>query len=149
MKINTKYFGEIEVVEEKIIEFQEGIPGFEEEKKFVIINNPDSENPFDWLQAINDPNLSFAIVNPFIVFDDYDVRIPDSAIDKLKLENEKDIVIYTIVVVPEDVNKMTTNLLGPIVINSKERLGKQIILDDERYTTRHYIFSQNSEIGGE
>ena len=69
--------------------------------------------------------------------------------DKLNIKDEKDVAVYSIVVVPKDVKKMTANLLGPIIINVKERLGKQVILDDPRYTTKHYIFPQREENRGE
>ena len=149
LKIKTANFGEIEIENDKIIYFQEGIPAFEGEKEFVIILNEDKENPFHWLQSVKNPNLSFIILNPFEIFSDYDILLPETAINKLKIENEADVTIYTIVVIPEDIRKITTNLLGPIVINTKERLGKQVILDDERYTTKHFIFNQDSKAGGE
>ncbi|WP_304440612.1 flagellar assembly protein FliW [Tissierella sp. P1] len=115
----------------------------------MIILNEDKESPFHWLQSINNQNLSFIVINPFEIFSDYDILLPQTAINKLKIEKEEDINIYTIVVIPTDMKKMTTNLLGPIVINTKERLGKQVILDDERYTTKHFIFNQDSKVGGE
>ncbi|NLW22607.1 MAG: flagellar assembly protein FliW [Tissierellia bacterium] len=145
MKLNTTNFGEIEIDEENIIDFPEGIPGFEGEKQFIIINNEDEENPFQWLQSVNNPDLAFVIINPFFVFPDYDIEIPETALNKLNIKDEKDVAVYSIVVVPEDLEKMTTNLLGPIVINVNKKLGKQVILDDSRYTTKHYIFQQNVE----
>ncbi len=149
MKIKTTNFGEIEIEKDNIIYFGEGIPAFEEEKEFIIIFNEDKENPFHWLQSVKSPSLSFVIINPFEIFTDYDILLPQTAINKLKIEKEEDVTIYSMVVVPEDIEKMTTNLLGPIVINTKERLGKQVILDDERYTTKHFIFNQDSKVGGQ
>jgi len=142
MKLNTKNFGELDIDEKKIIAFPEGLPGFEEEKEFVIINNEDEENPFCWLQSVKNPDLAFVIVDPFFVFSDYSVDLSKTVQEKLKIKDEKDVAVYSIVVVPEDLKKMTANLLGPIVINVRERLGKQVILDDPRYTTKHYIFPQ-------
>lgn len=149
MKIETTNFGEIEISKDKIIFFQEGIPAFEDEKEFVIILNEDEDNPFHWLQSAKNPALSFIILNPFEIFSDYDILIPETAINKLKIEKEEDIVIYSMVVIPEDIKKMTTNLLGPIIINKRNLLGKQVILDDDRYNTKHFILNQDSEIGGE
>lgn len=149
MKIKTANFGEINIAEEKIIHFQEGIPAFEEEKEFVIILNEDKENPFHWLQSVKNSELSFIILNPFEIFSDYDILLPEIAINKLNIEKEEDVTIYSMVVIPEDMTNMTTNLLGPIVINTKEMLGKQVILDDERYSTKHFIFNQDSQVGGE
>lgn len=148
MKIETVDFGEIEISEDKIIFFQEGIPGFEEEKEFVVILNEDKENPFHWLQSVRNPDLTFVIANPFEIFSDYDILLPETAINKLNIEKEEDTTIYSMIVIPEDMTKITTNLLGPIVINVKKMLGKQVILDDKRYSTKHFIFGQSSQ-GGE
>lgn len=148
MKLHTKNFGEIEIDEQKIIRFPEGILGFEEERQFVIINNQDEENPFHWLQSVTNPNLTFVIINPFFAYPNYDIIIPETAQEKLKIKDEKDVMVYSIVVVPEDMGKMTANLLGPIIINVNEKLGKQVILDDNRYTTKHYIFKQSTEDRG-
>lgn len=146
MKLVTKHFGELNIDEDKIIEFPEGLPGFENEKEFIVINNEDEENPFQWLQSITNPNLAFVIVDPFSIFPDYDVIIPKSVQEKLKIESERDVAIYAIVVVPKDIRKMTVNLLGPIVINVREKIGKQVILDDARYSTKHYIFNQDTGV---
>jgi flagellar assembly factor FliW len=143
MKLITKNFGEIEIDEEKIIHFPEGILGFEEEKKFVVINDEDEESPFGWLQAIENPELTFVIINPFFVYPNYDITIPETAQKKLEIQDKKDLIIYSIVVVPKDIEKMTANLIGPIIINTKKMIGKQVILDDDRYSTKHYIFQQN------
>ncbi|MSU00136.1 flagellar assembly protein FliW [Tissierella pigra] len=135
----------MKIQKEKIIHFPEGIPAFEEEKEFVIILNHDS--PFSYLQSVKNENLSFIIINPFEIFSDYDILIPETAKNRLKIEKQEDIMIYTIVVIPEDVENTTTNLLGPIVINTKEMLGKQVILDDKRYNTKHFIFDKYSQKG--
>lgn len=147
MKLHASSFGEIEIDEENVLTFPEGIPGFEQYKKFIVINNPDEENPFDWLQSVDNEDLAFVIINPFFAFPDYDITIPESAIEKLKIKDETDIFVYTIVVVPENIEDMTTNLSGPIIINGKEKLGKQVILEDNRYITKHYIFKKEESRG--
>ena len=147
MKLHARSFGEIEINEEDILTFPDGIPGFEESKRYIIINNPDEENPFDWLQSVDNGDLAFVIINPFFVKPDYDIIIPESALKKLKIKDESDVSLYSIVVVPEKIEDMTVNLTGPIVINVRERLGKQIILDDNRYTTKHYIFKTEESRG--
>lgn len=147
MKLHARSFGEIEINEEDILTFPEGIPGFEDLKKYIIINNPDEENPFDWLQSVDNGDLAFVIINPFFVKPDYDIVIPESALEKLKIKDESDVALYSIVVVPEKLEDMTVNLAGPIIINVRERLGKQIILDDNRYITKHYIFKTEESRG--
>lgn len=147
MKFITKNFGELDIDKDKIIRFPEGIPGFEDEREFIIINTDDEENPFQWLQSINSPDLAFVITNPFRIFPDYDIVIPKIVQNKLEIEDEKDVAIYSIVVVPKDLKKMTINLLGPIIINVRRMIGKQVIMEDSRYSTKHYIFNQVA--GGE
>ncbi|KGG79982.1 flagellar assembly protein FliW [Caloranaerobacter azorensis H53214] len=142
MLLNTKHFGQIEIDEDSIITFPDGLLAFEEQKRFVIINNPDEEIPFKWLQSIDNPDLAFVIINPFLFKKDYEFDIPQSVVDRLDIEREKDVLVYSIVVVPEDITKMTANLAGPIIINLKNRLAKQIILDDKRYTTKHLILEE-------
>lgn len=142
MKYNTS-FGEIEIDEQKILDFPEGLLGFQDEKQFLIINNEDEENPFQWLQSLRQADLAFVIINPFLIYPDYDIKISKTVINRLGIEDEKDVAIYSIVVVPEKMEDMTANLLGPIVININKRIGKQIILDDNRYSTKHYIFQED------
>ncbi|SHH69837.1 flagellar assembly factor FliW [Caloranaerobacter azorensis DSM 13643] len=149
MLLNTKHFGQIEIDEDSIITFPDGLLAFEEQKRFVIINNPDEEIPFKWLQSIDNPDLAFVIVNPFLFKRDYEFDIPQSVVDRLDIEREKDVLVYSIVVVPEDITKMTANLVGPIIINLKNRLAKQIILDDKRYTTKHLILDELGKLNQE
>lgn len=147
MKIDTANFGEIEIDVEKIIEFNDGIPGFEDEKQFTVILNEDEDNPFHYLQSVKSPELSFIVINPFEVFPDYDFLISDTAREKLSIEDEKQVVVYTIVSIPEALEKMTTNLQGPIIINAEEKRGRQIILDDNKYRTKHFLFNQDPQKG--
>ena len=149
MKIQTSNFGEVQINEDKIINFPEGLPGFENEKEFFIIFNEDEDNPFHFLQSLKNPELSFVILNPFEIFGDYDILLPDTAKSKLKIESEADVAIYTIVVMPEDITKTTTTLLGPIIINTKEKLAKQVILEEDKYGMKHLIFNQDPETGGQ
>ena len=100
MELHTKHFGKIEVEKENIITFPDGIPGFEEEKEFTIIQNPDENLPFHWLQAINEGDLAFVIMNPFIFRPDYDIKISEGVVNKLKIESKEQISIWTIVRVP-------------------------------------------------
>ncbi|SHK01523.1 flagellar assembly protein FliW [Tepidibacter formicigenes] len=138
MKLKTKNFGEIEIDESKIIHFEDGIPGFEHLKNFLIIK--DEELIIDYLQAIEE-DVTFPIINPFSVNKEYEFKIPDNAIKKLKIENTQDLSVYTIVTIPENIKEMRTNLQAPIIINNKNKKGKQLILD-ERYPLRYMIFEK-------
>ena len=142
MLINSKHFGEIEIEEEKILNFVDGIPGLNNLTEYVIIDNEDADIPFKWLQSVEDEDVTFVILNPFIFKPDYDFEINESTIAKLEIEDEKDIIVYSIVVVPEDITKMTTNLAAPIIINSTNKKAKQVILEGDKYSIKHYILDE-------
>lgn len=144
MKIVSDVFDEIEVSDEKVIKFEDGIPGFESEKEFVFINNTDdAESPFVWMQSAQTPELAFLLIDPFKHYSDYDIELSDVIVDKLKIEDPNDVGVLTMVSIPENPKNITTNLQGPIVVNLKSGLGKQVILDDPRWTVRHYILPES------
>lgn len=124
------------------ITFKDGIPAFEEYKYYQIEINEDEENPFDTLRSLEEEELSFTIIDPFIVNKDYDFNLTDSTIEKLEIKDLEDIAVYTMVTIKDDDYKnMTTNLLAPIIINVKNSLAKQIILSETDYSTKHKIIA--------
>lgn len=142
MKLNTKHFGEIEINEEGIITFEEGVPGFKDAKKFIIIQNPNQELPFNWLQGIDKSNLTFVIVNPFLFKNDYEFDIPQKTIEDLSIESKEDVFISCIVTVPENIADTTMNMKAPVIINTKCKKGKQIVLDTDKYEIKYKIFKK-------
>lgn len=148
MKVETKYHGEIEVNEQDVLSFPNGIPGFLEEKEFVLFPFAD-DTPFYMLQSTKNQSLGFVVTNPLLFFKDYDFTIPDQVVEQLKIESEKDIAVYSILTVQDPFEKSTTNLQGPVLINPKKQLGRQIILQDPNYQTKHALFKENSSVGQE
>lgn len=142
MNIQTSYFGEVEIDEKDILNFPKGILAFEEFNKFVIINSTEEELPFSWLQSIDEKDVAFIMIDPFLFKKDYEVDLSDKVIEELAIESESDVAIYTFLVIPEQVDQMTANLTGPIVININKNLGKQVVLEDKRYHTRHKIIDE-------
>lgn len=149
MLLQTKHFGEIEIDEKSILRFESGLPGFEPLKKFVLIGNEDETSPFKWLQCVNEPQMAFAVVNPFMILKDYDFELSDEAAGGLGIKKEEDVAVYAVVVVPEDMTKISMNLKAPIIINRSNNKGAQIILDTDKYTVRHYILDEirKQEVG--
>ena len=141
MKLNTKYFGEIDIDDSEIINFEGGMPGFEYLTKFVVIKQEDMI--IDWIQSVEE-DITFPIINPFLANKEYEFKIPDNTIKKLDIEKKEDVQIYTMVVIPENIKEMRTNLQAPVVINNKSKKGKQLILD-ERYPLRYMIFEKVGE----
>lgn len=148
MKIPTKYHSEIEIDEKDIIHFEEGLPSFEDEKEYVILPFGE-ESPFLILQSIKSSSLGFVITSPFDFFNDYAVNLSDSTIEKLKIENEEQVAIFSILTVQDPFQNTTANLRGPVVINAQEQLGKQIVLNDDKYTTKHLIVKTPAPVNEE
>lgn len=142
MLICSSHFGDIEVKEEQIIDFYEGILGFEEVHKFALLDTEDPESPFKWIQCVDRPELAFALINPFAVKKDYDFEIRDEIADTLHIEDASHVLVFSIVVVPEDSAKISMNLKAPIILNTRNKKAVQVVLDTDKYTVRHYILDE-------
>jgi len=138
--IKTSRFGEVECQEEHIFSFIEGPLGFPGAKNFVILNHP-GNGIFKWLQSTDDPELAFVIAEPFMFFPEYEFDLEETDVSLLEIKDPKKVLVYSILVIPPDPQKITANLKAPIVINGENRKGKQVVLLDDRYTTKHYIFT--------
>lgn len=141
MKIRTSRFGEIDIAEEKILHFEEGIPPFEDFKSYALITSEDTE-PFLWLQAVNEPDLAFAVINPFRLFPDYAPTVPEYALESIGHPPDEDILVLSMAVIPQDVSSMTTNLVSPLLINAKTNIGRQVIMDNSPYLVKTPIFDE-------
>lgn len=136
MKIATRFFGEVEINEEQIVIFAEGIPGFEELKRFVVFDIEDNEN-LKCIQSVEDSQVCLLMINPWDYFKDYEFRLSEDERKLLNITSPEDIEVYNIITVRED--KITANLLSPVVINVLKGLGKQIILSETNYSIRQEI----------
>lgn len=145
--LTSTRFGEIEVPVRMVLEFAEGLVGFPDHRRFVIIQHP-SGGPFQWLQSAEDPDLAFVVASPAHFFVDYEVSISDEDRRALEIEDPESALILVLLVVPrDDPRGITANLQGPIVINSDTRRGRQIVLHGSHYTTRHPIFPDRAGLG--
>ncbi len=143
MIIKSRYFGEIDVKNDQIISFEEGLPGFEDKRQFVIVENAkDKDTLFIWLQSVDDENVAFALMDVFRVFEEYSPEINDNDIALLGDGNKDDYLVYNIVVIPDKVEDMTVNLLAPVVINLNTKKGKQVILNNNAYSVSHKVFDK-------
>ncbi|WP_043884010.1 flagellar assembly protein FliW [Caldanaerobacter subterraneus] len=142
MELNTKNFGIIHYNEEDVIYFEEGIPGFEELHNFLIIGDEEEDMPFKWLQSIDDTDIAFVIIDPRVFKPNYTFEIDEELKEELQIEDINHLLIYVIVVIPNEIEKMTANLKAPIIINAKNNRGKQVILDNEEYLIKHPILEE-------
>jgi len=137
----TSRFGELDVRDEDVIRVPEGLLGFGDRKRFVLLEDSEQE-PFLWFQSLDDPGLAFVLVDPLIFFPNYRVSIPHEEITELDLTDAAEARILTIVVVSEDPAHITVNLKGPLVLNPRTRCAKQVVLMDEAYGTQHPLLAQ-------
>jgi flagellar assembly factor FliW len=145
MKMETTRFGEIEINEQEIITFPDGIPGFERDRRFVILELEDLDG-FACLQCIDRGELSFIIVNPFVFFPEYEFNLPDAEAQQLEIAEPGDVAVWSIVTIRDELESATVNLVAPIVLNRQKRLGKQVILVDPNLSTRHALFRTAEEV---
>lgn len=147
MIIQTKYFDEIEINKEEVFHFKQGLPGFPDEKELVLLPLGD-DSPFLVLQSIHTPALGFITISPFTVKNDYEIKLPEHAIEFLQIMREKDVELINIVTLNEPFQSSTVNLLAPIVMNRQNRQAKQVVLNDKDLDIRHPLF-QNTTLSQE
>ena len=138
MRINTSRFGEIEVEDESVVDMAEGMLGFTEFRKFVLIRHNEG-SPFLWYQAVEEPNLAFVIVDPFTFFPDYEVLLSREDLDALEATELGNLAVFSVVVIPENPEDMTANLRGPVLINVEKKIARQVVLNDDRYSPHQPI----------
>ncbi len=144
MKITTKALGEIEIAEEQTIEMPSGMIGFPAIQRFALIPFADPEVPFLWWQCLDEPALSFIVIDPALIAPEYEVAVPAEEFEDIELKTAADGSVYVVVTVPEDPRDMTVNLMGPVVINHSARKAKQLVLTDPGYTTKHRVLRQET-----
>ncbi|HDL02727.1 MAG TPA: flagellar assembly protein FliW [candidate division Zixibacteria bacterium] len=144
MKIRTIRFGELEIPDEKIITMSKPILGFENLKRYCLIERQDCE-PFLWYQSIEDPAAAFPVVNPLLFCPDYKIEVNPREIEELHIRDVKSVETYTIVTIPADPANMTINLQGPILINTETCLAKQLVLVNSGYDVKYYVMRGTSK----
>lgn len=146
MKVDTRYFGEVEIGEEKILHFEQGLFGFEEYKDYTILYDIEEEKEpfFSWLQCVTEKGLAFPIVNPFKVKEDYNPIVEDALLEAIGEYEPEDLLVFLLATVPSDPKKTSVNMKAPLVINAKNRQGMQIIVENEDYEIKHMLMQEEN-----
>lgn len=142
MVIKTKCFGEVVIDDEKVIEFEAGLLGFEQYKKYTLIFDSDSqEQPvISWLQSVEEPALALPVINPFMIKEDYNPVVEDEVFKNIGEINDENLAVFIVLTVPADVKDMTANLRAPILVNSDTRKGCQVIVENQEYQVRYEVY---------
>jgi len=141
MLVDTERFGALEVDSDAVIEIVEGLYGFEHAKRFCLIDH-DGKVSFRWLQCVDAPDLAFLVINPYDFFANYEVELDDEEADAIELRVPEDAVILSLVTLGRSAADATANLVGPIILNAKNRKAKQVVLANQAYTTRHRLLPE-------
>lgn len=132
-------FGTFEIKEESVLTFPSGLLGFSESQRYVILDH-DTAAPFKWLQSLDEPAVAFVIIDPDLVLATYRVEVSAEAMAEVQAHTEEDLSTAVILTIPsDDPAGITANLRGPLLMNPRTRLCKQVVLSDEM-PTRHPLF---------
>jgi flagellar assembly factor FliW len=143
MKVNTSRFGVVEVADTDIMEFSDGLLGFEHLKRFFIVD-PADETLILWLQSADAADVAFPILEPKLFKSDYKVRLSANELRTLRIDaaNKKDTLVYCILTIPAEVSAMTANLKAPIVINTSSRQARQVVLQENEYSVKFSMYKE-------
>lgn len=142
MKVNTNIFGEIEVADEKIITFENGIIGFPELKRFALLHDEEKGTGagIRFLQSLDEPGFAMPVMDPLIVKPDYDPEVEDELLAAAGNVTAENILVLVTATIPGDLTKMSVNLQGPFIINVEEHKACQVIIEGGDYPVKFPIY---------
>lgn len=143
MTIETKHFGSVEIDETKVVTFEQGIFGFEESKQFVFLYEDETQKDgLAWMQSVETFNLALPVINPMLWFPEYSPDVDDELVASIGALVEEDLNVFSVIVIPDKIEEMTTNLKAPILVNLKTKKGIQVIVDNDEYLIKHNLYEQ-------
>ena len=142
MKVKTRYFGEIELDDSKVITFENGLFGFEEYKKYALLYDAEDgeSTSIKWLQCVEEEGIALPVMMPTLVKPDYDPVVEDDWLQELGDWNENNISVLVTLTVPSDLKAMTTNMKAPIIINTESMKGAQVVAENPDYEIKFRIY---------
>lgn len=120
---------------DKVVHFPDGLPGFPELERFVVVELRE-DGAFQQLQSVDDPEISMIVCVPWLFFPEYAPVLSDAEQAELEIESATDAVVFVPVSFDAVSSQASLNLLGPFVVNSKTRKGRQVVLTGSEYSVR-------------
>jgi len=145
MKIITRNFGEIEIKQDDVLVFDEGLPGFPDDRRFVLLTEDD--NPISFLQSVDDGETSFVVADMMALLPGYDPKVDESMMENLGKYEPEGFLVLNICTIDEDLKKSTVNLKAPVVINAVNKKGKQVVCNNEEYSVKADMFDGSEKEG--
>jgi flagellar assembly factor FliW len=144
MQLTTSRFGEITIDPESVITFTQPIIGFQEYRRFVLLPGP-PDSVICWLQSAESGELAFLLLKPAEIIGDYKIALSQHELDELAAGGLDELEVYTLVVVPEDPSQIRTNLKAPILVNQRQKLAKQTVLEKSDYPIQFFLAQQQAD----
>ena len=141
MVVNTTRFGPIDLSSDDILTFKEGLLGFNDLERFVLLDDPNDEI-FAWLQSCDEPSIAFPVLEPELFEENYKLQMTKSDLQSLQVTSEAELRSFCIITIPEDPARMTANLKAPVVVNVKTRVARQCVLQNNKLEIREPIFQK-------
>jgi flagellar assembly factor FliW len=139
LQVRSRRFGTFDVPQDSIITLPQGMVGFPDVRRYVVLDHRPG-SPFKWMLAIDNPDLAFAVANPYELVQGYEAPLPLAA--RLLGVEPADVALFVLVTIPPDPTRMTVNLMAPVAVDLRTRIGRQIILDDPRCPPSHPVMIQ-------
>ncbi len=139
--VETTRFGAIEVRADKVIHLLGGLLGFPDSQRFVMLDH-DEDSPFKWLQSLDEGHLAVPITDPKLFFPDYHIKVKRDELAALRVTRAQDLQVLVLLSLRPDPAEMTANLKGPIIIHAERLIGRQVVLKDAPFSTRHLLFPE-------
>lgn len=139
--IQTTRFGQVQFQNEDLLTFPEGVLGFADLKKFVLLDDP-NDDIFAWLQSCDEPGVAFPVLEPELFSETYKITLSKSDLEALKISSAQNARLFCIITIPNDPTQMTANMKAPIVINVAGKIARQCVLQDNHLAIREPIFAK-------
>jgi flagellar assembly factor FliW len=144
VSVHSLNFGDLEIPESKVIHFNEGLPGFPQLRRFALLEQ-EALKPFQYLQSLDNPPIALLVINPMLVDPDYRLELAGSDMAEINATGVAELSVYAVATIPENPEQATLNLMAPIIIHESNRMGKQVILHQSRYSVKQPLFSASGK----
>lgn len=142
--LQSTRFGSIEVPEAVVVEFPEGLMGMHHLRRFAIVEPAVATSPFRFMLSLDDAEVGFGIADPARLFSNYEIDYSGER-EVLGLEAGEEAKLYVMLTIGENPTRTTANLLAPLLLNTSTRIGRQLVLSDSRYSTKHPIIASRQQ----
>ena len=147
MNINTRDFGIIQVEDDAVFDFDDGLYGFEDDKRFAIFERPFEDISFLYLQSLDHEIPCFLVFEPWELHPDYRPALSQEDLSACQVDSIDDLIFLVIATVSSTIENLSINIKSPVVLNPKTRKARQVILQNPDYTVRYLPFQKDGKAG--